>query len=215
MEGDGGLGQGELERDVMRCETRGEQRPDALTRNPGRRLRPTAHGCPDSRRAVARPRFTPASCPVVTPAPRLASRPPRPLPRVTRGLAVAVRAEEHEVLEPVVVAAPVHVMDLEAQRETSPRIDAAALATTVLQSRVDQPRFEARTMRLSPGHKQILDPSSTAAGDLPMLSCDHLYSPLPMPGGVAAARQVLALEAGVRIPARQSRLGWLCTNACS
>ena len=59
-------------------------------------------------------------------------------PREVLGLAVAVRAEHLEVLEPVVRPVAVDVVQRHRQRPPEPLVDPAHLATVLLQARADQ-----------------------------------------------------------------------------
>jgi hypothetical protein len=54
---------------------------------------------------------------------------------------MAVRTQHPQVVEPVVVAYPVDVVDLHGQRLPSPRVDTASAAPPFQQPGFDQSRF--------------------------------------------------------------------------
>lgn len=92
--------------------------------------------------------------------------PPTPVLR----LGMAVRAQEPQVLEPVVVPAPVYVVELKHKRSAALLVPAALLAGRGLQAKLDQPELEMISIarsgkqrlqghRLGPGANGAAEPS--------------------------------------------------------
>src|SRR4051812_6088122 len=67
---------------------------------------------------------------------------------------MAVRAEQLEVLEPVVVAIAIHVVQLERDRETAPCGESAFLASLSLDSGRDQPKLDVVPAPPAPARQQ-------------------------------------------------------------
>src|SRR5436305_1647114 len=78
-------------------------------------------------------------------------------PREVLGQAVAVRAEEAEVLEAVVVANPVLVVQLQAQPRAEPVGDAAALAPALLEAFGEESLLEVSPSRPPADYQQCFD----------------------------------------------------------
>src|SRR3712207_3958428 len=78
-----------------------------------------------------------------------------PASREVLRLAVAVRAEQLEVLEPVVVAVPVDVVERHAQRRAAPLLEAAALAPVLLEPQAEEPPLHVPPA--APASEQLLD----------------------------------------------------------
>jgi hypothetical protein len=63
---------------------------------------------------------------------------------------MAIRAQELQVLEPVVVAVAVYMMKLKRQRTSAPLAQSASLASRVLECGVEQPQFDVVTTSSPP-----------------------------------------------------------------
>ena len=76
-------------------------------------------------------------------------------PAVVWRLRVAVRAEEFKILEPVVVAIAVHVVQRHRERLPAPVGDPALLAPILLEPRTEEPVLKVASSARSSRHKEL------------------------------------------------------------
>jgi hypothetical protein len=122
---------------------------------------------------------------------------------------VAVRAQQLQVLDPVVVADTVDVMQRERQRQIPPGVDATQLAPGLLQTGGDQAESEMHPIAFA--DKQLSDrhgvrarhDRSSSSGAVPRLARE---AEALLARGDAVAEVVVALDLDPVVPSREARV---------
>src|SRR5438445_2792800 len=105
----------------------------------------------------AHPAFTASATAGCSDAPAIA-------PGEVVGLAVAVRAEQTQILEPVVEAVSVHVMQCQGKRPAPPGLHATLLTSRRFEPRIEQAELDVVAPPIYPRDQELLERSVSGPG---------------------------------------------------